>query len=251
MDSTSTSMKGSFSPISDLILGMLGLAGVSFFLAKAFGLPTGFWLITFAFYLGQSVLILRHWRWRADFGWANRATLLRSVLVLALVGWAPFLGDHSSSATSTELWSYAVISLIALLLDGVDGKIARATGSHSAFGARFDMELDALFILGLCVATLALEKAGSWVLALGLMRYLFILAGWPLPWLNNPLPDSFRRKTICVWQVVTLMVAVVPITPALFASVTLGLALVLLAWSFFLDVRWLFQRRQNHETVIS
>ena len=68
MDSTSTSMKGSFSPISDLILGMLGLAGVSFFLAKAFGLPTGFWLITFAFYLGQSVLILRHWRWRADFG---------------------------------------------------------------------------------------------------------------------------------------------------------------------------------------
>ncbi|MCS5564353.1 MAG: hypothetical protein NZ728_08895, partial [Oleiphilaceae bacterium] len=96
-------MKGSFSPISDLILGMLGLAGVSFFLAKAFDLPTGFWLITFAFYLGQSVLILRHWRWRADFGWANRATLLRSVLVLALVGWAPFLGDHSSSATSPAL----------------------------------------------------------------------------------------------------------------------------------------------------
>jgi hypothetical protein len=35
-------MKGSFSPISDLILGMLGLAGVSFILTKAFDLPTGF-----------------------------------------------------------------------------------------------------------------------------------------------------------------------------------------------------------------
>jgi hypothetical protein len=47
------------------------------------------------------------------------------------------------------------------------------------------------------------------------------------------------------------MVAVVPITPALFASLTLGLALALLAWSFYLDVRWLYQRRQNHEAFIS
>ncbi|MGC8119128.1 CDP-alcohol phosphatidyltransferase family protein [Marinobacter sp. VGCF2001] len=247
MDSTGTSIRGKLSLSLDLALGFLGLAAVMLVLTAAFGLPAQFWLISLVLYVGQGLLIVRYWPRQTDFGWANRATLLRSVLVLALVGWAPYLGGQAIPA----LWAYAILSLVALLLDGVDGKVARATGSHSTFGARFDMELDALFILGLCMAVIALDKTGSWVLALGLMRYLFLLAAGLLPWLNAPLPDSFRRKTVCVWQVVTLMVAVVPLTPALFASLTLGLALALLAWSFCVDVRWLHKRRQSHETLIS
>ena len=34
-----------------------------------------------------------------------------------------------------------------LILDGVDGRVARARGEVSAFGARFDMETDALLLL--------------------------------------------------------------------------------------------------------
>jgi hypothetical protein len=45
------------------------------------------------------------------------------------------------------------------------------------------------------------------------------------------------------------MVAVIPIIPPVFASLTLGLALVLLAWSFFVDVRWLYQRRHNQDSA--
>lgn len=162
--------------------------------------------------------------------------------MIVLVALAPF-ADHLTDS----LWLYGWIALLALILDGVDGKVARATGSQSDFGARFDMELDALFILGLSVAVLALGKAGPWVLALGLIRYAFVIATHFLDWLNAPLPESFRRKTVCVWQIVTLLVAVLPPVNALFASITLATALALLVWSFFLDIHWLYQRRHHHD----
>ncbi len=206
--------------------------------------PPGLFLVLAGLlFIIQGGLILAYWPANRSFGWANRTTLVRSALVVPLVAWAPFL----SSSDSAGLWFYAVACLFALILDGADGKVARATNSHSEFGARFDMELDALFILGLCVAVSALGKAGIWVLALGLMRYLFVAASYYLVWLNQPLPESFRRKTVCVWQVVTLMVAVVPPIPITFASITLAVALMLLAWSFYLDVRWLYLRRTQHE----
>ncbi|PPI82299.1 CDP-alcohol phosphatidyltransferase family protein [Marinobacter flavimaris] len=204
--------------------------------------PVLFYFLAAALYLAVCALIIRFWPETRDFGWANRATLLRGSLVIVLVALAPF-ADHLSDS----LWLYGWMALLALVLDGVDGKVARATDSQSEFGARFDMELDALFILGLSVAVLALGKAGPWVLALGLIRYAFVIATHILDWLNAPLPESFRRKTVCVWQIVTLLVAVLPPVNALFASITLATALALLVWSFFLDIHWLYQRRHHHD----
>ena len=203
--------------------------------------PTLFYVLAAALYVGVCALVTRYWPQTRDFGWANRATLLRGCLVIVLVALAPFAGNLSNS-----LWLYGWMALLALILDGVDGKVARATGSQSDFGARFDMELDALFILGLCIAVLALGKAGLWVLALGVVRYAFFAASHFADWLNAPLPDSFRRKTVCVWQIVTLLVAVLPPVNTLFASATLATALALLVWSFYLDIRWLYQRRHHH-----
>lgn len=205
--------------------------------------PGAFLIVAGLLFVVQGGCILARWPATQPFGWANRTTLLRSVLVIPLVAWAPFL----SSSGPAGLWFYAIACLLALILDGADGKVARATNSHSDFGARFDMELDALFILGLCIAVFALDKAGAWVLVLGLMRYLFMASSQYLGWLNQPLPESFRRKTVCVWQVVTLMVAIIPPIPPGFASFTLAIALGLLAWSFYLDVRWLFLRRLHYE----
>lgn len=204
--------------------------------------PYLFYLLATALYLGVCGFVIRAWPAGRDFGWANRATLLRGSLVIVLVALAPFAGHVTDS-----LWLYGWMALLALILDGVDGKVARATGSQSDFGARFDMELDALFILGLSIAVLALGKAGPWVLALGLVRYAFVGASHFLTWLNAPLPESFRRKTVCVWQIVTLLVAVLPPINTLFASTTLATALALLVWSFYLDIRWLYQRRNLHD----
>lgn len=204
--------------------------------------PALFYLLAAVLYLGIGGFVIKAWPATRDFGWANRATLLRGSLVIVLVALAPFTGNLTGS-----LWLYGWMALLALILDGVDGKVARATGSGSDFGARFDMELDALFILGLSIAVLALGKTGFWVLALGLMRYVFVAASHFLNWLNAPLPDSFRRKTVCVWQIVTLLVAVLSPVNTLFASTTLATALALLVWSFFLDIHWLYQRRHQHD----
>ncbi|MBU2955573.1 CDP-alcohol phosphatidyltransferase family protein [Marinobacter sp. F3R08] len=204
--------------------------------------PFAFYLLAAALYLGIGGLVFRAWPEHRDFGPANRTTLLRGTLVIVLTALAPFAGNLTDS-----LWLYAWMCLLALILDGVDGKVARVTRSGSHFGARFDMELDALFILGLSVAVLAIGKAGPWVLGLGLTRYAFVISSCFMNWLNAPLPDSFRRKTVCVWQIVTLMVAILPPINPLFASATLATALALLVWSFFLDIRWLYERRHPHD----
>lgn len=201
-----------------------------------FQMPMGFYGIAALLYLAIALPILCYWPAGLDFGWANRATLVRTAMIVLLVSLAPF-----TAGLGNWLWLYGSVCLLALILDGVDGAIARATHSTTTFGARFDMELDALFILGLCVAVLVLEKAGIWVLALGLMRYAFVAAGQWLDFMNQPLPDSFRRKTVCVWQVVTLMIAILPVASTAFATWTLATALALLCYSFLIDLLWLYK----------
>ena len=74
---------------------------------------------------------------RADlpgFGWAGRVTLLRGLLVALMI---PDL-----LAPGLRPWLPLVLGAMALALDGVDGPVARRTGTASPFGARFDMETD-------------------------------------------------------------------------------------------------------------
>lgn len=216
-----------FSTLTTLLVAAAGIG---------FHPPASFYLFAVVLCLAIAAPIIRFWPARQDFGWANRATLVRAALVILLASLAPFTPELGN-----WIWLYGSLCLLALILDGVDGAVARATRSTTAFGARFDLELDALFILGLCVAVLAQEKAGPWVLALGLMRYAFVAAGHYLHFLERPLPDSFRRKTVCVWQIVTLMIAILPVTSTSFATTTLAIALALLCYSFFTDLRWLYQ----------
>lgn len=231
-----------------LMLVILMLA--DFALIKSASLGSTVYGVAIVLYTFFAVIVLKVWRagpaYR-DFGWANRVTLVRGTVTVTLAALACF-----PNILSAITWPFAITSLCILLLDGVDGAIARGSGFKSDFGARFDMELDALLIVVLCVAIINLDKVGLWVLALGMMRYAFIIAGvlWPL--LQSPLPESFRRKTVCVWQIATLMIAVLPIVNAEFAFWTLALALVLLVYSFAVDTAWLVCHRsgtpsQNNE----
>ena len=65
----------------------------------------------------------------------------------------------------------------------------------SAFGARFDMETDALLIQVLAILAWQYGKAGPWVLVSGLLRYLFVAAGWVWPWMREPLFPSRPPKS--------------------------------------------------------
>lgn len=178
----------------------------------------------------------------ARFGPGDRITLLRAAGVAALAG-LPF----QTALADTGLWVVVAVSGLLLLLDGVDGAVARRTGTSSTFGARFDMELDAFFILVLCLLLWQAGMSGIWVLLIGLLRYLFLGAGLLLPALRAPLPDSLRRKTACVAQILALLLGLAPLTSAGQAGAILLAALALLVYSFAVDTRWLLRNAAGRD----
>ena len=56
---------------------------------------------------------------------------------------------------------------MAAILDLADGWVARRTGTATAVGARFDMEVDALLILVLSALVWRYGVTGPWVLPPG------------------------------------------------------------------------------------
>ncbi len=172
-------------------------------------------------------------------GPANLVTTLR-VLLLSLV--AALIGE---SPTSTVAWGGALLAVVVTALDGVDGWLARRTRFSSEFGARYDMETDALLILVLAVLAWQHDKAGAWIVLAGAMRYLFVASGYVWSWMNGELPQSQRRKTVCVVQIVGLIIVVSPIVTAPGSVVVAAITLLTLTWSFGVDVGWLHQHRQG------
>lgn len=205
----------------------------------ALAAPVSFIAATVLVYAALCALIGLSWKRPArPLGAANRVTLLRGGLISLIAG---TLVVPQALAEHADL--VAVVALVALMLDGLDGWVARRTGSASPFGARFDMELDAFFILVLCLCLMTIGKVGAWVVAIGALRYVFVLAMRVWPWLDQPLPESMRRKLICVWQVASLMVCLSSWVDTGLASVLLGVALLLLIVSFGIDAAWLHRRR--------
>lgn len=205
----------------------------------AFSAPPGLRFTAGGVYIAIATAVL--WAWpaaRHGLGWANRITLLRATLIAIVAGvvvYPDFVQRHAEGV--------AALSLLALSLDGLDGWVARRTGSASVFGARFDMELDAFFTVVLCTALIALDKVGGWVMLIGACRYAFVAAGRYWPWLVRELPVSYFRKTVCVWQIATLMVCLLPLVSSTWASGFALIAALLLMVSFGRDVVWLWRLR--------
>ncbi|KQQ55060.1 MULTISPECIES: CDP-alcohol phosphatidyltransferase family protein [Rhizobium/Agrobacterium group] len=175
------------------------------------------------------------------FGYANIVTAFRATLV-CLTG-ATVLCFESLHNADTVLWILVGVVALALSLDGIDGYLARRYHQESELGARFDMEVDALLILILSVAAAMLDKAGAWVLMIGLMRYAFVAAGWVAPFLSADLPPSLRRKFVCVVQVSVLCLILVPAVTVPLSGYLAAIALAMLAYSFTLDIVYLTRRR--------
>src|SRR5438552_2371668 len=164
-------------------------------------------------------------------GTANRITLVRAAIACLIAARA----IEPAPLGAPERWLLAGIAGAALLLDGADGWAARRQGLASAFGARFDMEVDAFAILVLAITVVKAQAVPCWVLAIGGMRYLYLAAALAFPLLRRPLPPrriaDRRRKTIAVVQSIGLTIALVPATMAGWAAVICAAAFGLLAYS--------------------
>lgn len=168
-------------------------------------------------------------------GACNAVTLLRAALASALL--SPLIGGQATG------WAVAGVAGIGLMLDGLDGHLARRSGLASRFGARFDMEVDAGLALVLSLHILAGTAVGAEILVLGLIRYGFVLTGLAWPWLRADLPDRRRRKAVCVLQIAVLILLQTPLPSRDGAIILARLAAAALIWSFAVDIRWLWARR--------
>jgi hypothetical protein len=64
------------------------------------------------------------------------------------------------------------------------------------------METDAALVMAMSVLIWQYGKAGMWALLGGMLRYLFVLAGWLLPWMARPLTPTLRARIITVCHIV-------------------------------------------------
>lgn len=212
---------------------LLLLAG----LVAAFGLgPLGV-LVAVVYAVGLLGLLsaAMHRAGRSVLGPADVVTLARALLV----GGVTAIVAESLLTGWTARAALVAIASVALVLDAVDGKVARRTGTSSPVGARFDMEVDAFLVLVLSVHVAGI--VGPWALAIGGMRYVFVAAGWVLPWLRGSVPPSYVAKTVAAVQGVVLVVAAAQLLPHPVAVALVAVALALLVWSFGRTVRLLWQ----------
>jgi phosphatidylglycerophosphate synthase len=174
----------------------------------------------------------------ARLGPADWVTLVRATLAFGIAAVIA-----ASWAQPAPVMMLVCLSALALVLDAVDGWVARRTQTAATLGARFDGEVDAFLIMILSVYVA--RSVGVWVLAIGAARYAFLVAGWPLPWMRRSLPSRYWRKVVTATQGIVLTVAIADILPRAITEAAVVVALTLLAESFGRDVWWLWRRRRD------
>jgi phosphatidylglycerophosphate synthase len=176
---------------------------------------------------------------------ADRVTLLRAVLTACCAT----LAAACLFAGSRPGILLILLGTTALLLDAVDGRVARSTGTASAAGSRLDTDTDGALVLVLSCAAAA--TFGPWTLCSGLMYYAFLAGGWFRPSLKAPLPPSTARKVIGAFQPSALLFALTPGVPPALGTTAAVLALVLLVVSFGRDIVELERLRRSPRTARS
>jgi phosphatidylglycerophosphate synthase len=222
------------------LAGLLGQVALLLALALSVGLRPPGWLAGAAYaavlWAGLTRGLNRYGM--TSLGAANAVTLGRATLV---GGVTALVADSVSGRAPVAV--LVALAAVALALDGVDGLVARRTGTTTPLGARFDMEVDSFLLLVLSVYLAG--TVGWWVLGIGLLRYAFGAAGWALPWLRAALPPRFSRKTVAATQGIVLAAASSGVLPRWLTLASVAAALALLVWSFARDTHWLWRTRRD------
>lgn len=129
------------------------------------GKPWPIGVMAFGSFLALLVDARGVWTPAGRFGAANVVTALRLLLVSALS-----IALHQAAGGLL-----ATLVLATLVLDGLDGWLARRAGLASPFGAHFDMEVDALLVLTTSAELFLSGRFGWWILSGGVLRYLYVL----------------------------------------------------------------------------
>ncbi len=225
------------------ILGLLATAALLGVVSATAGLGVAGWIVGLATGSAATALLVTA-RMRSDqpaIHPADWVTLTRAVLIAGVAG---LVADSFGRPVSVT--ALVTLSTVALVLDAVDGKVARRTGTATPLGARLDGEVDAFLILLLSIYVS--QDYGSWVLVIGAARYALLLAGWLIPWLAAPLPPRYWGKVVAAVQGIVLTVAASGLLDRLAGMIAVAAALLLLAESFGRNVIWLYRTGAGQRT---
>src|SRR6266702_1063052 len=209
------------------ILGLLATAALLGVVSATAGLGVAGWIAGLATGSAATALLVTA-RMRSDqpaIHPADWVTLTRAVLIAGVAG---LVADSFGRPVSVTV--LVTLSTVALVLDAVDGQVARRTGTATPVGARIDSEVDAFLILLLSIAVS--QDYGGWVLVIGAARYALLLAGWLIPWLAAPLPPRYWGKVVAAVQGIVLTVAASGLLDRRAGMIAVAAALLLLAESF-------------------
>jgi phosphatidylglycerophosphate synthase len=160
--------------------------------------------------LGLLVVAERgHWTPEGSFGAANAVTAVRVGLLGLLL-----------PAASVHPAVLIALSLLILVLDGLDGRLARRHALSSEFGAFFDKESDALFLLLLCGLAAFQGPLPTWILGAGLLRYGFVVVVFLLPTPQNREARSTWARYVYGCMVGALLLSFLPY-PSLYRPVVI------------------------------
>ena len=218
------------------IVGLLATAALLGVVSATGGLGVAGWIVGLATGSAAAGLLVTA-RMRSDqpvIHPADWVTLTRAVLAAGVAG---LVADSFSGPVSVP--ALVTLSAVALVLDAVDGQVARRTGTATALGARLDGEVDAFLILLLSIYVS--RDYGSWVLLIGAARYALLLAGWLIPWLAAPLPPRYWGKVVAAVTGIVLTVAASGLLGRRAGMIAVAAALLLLAESFGRNIIWLYR----------
>ena len=218
------------------ILGLLATAALLGVVSATAGLGIAGWIVGLATGSAATALLATA-RMRSDQPAIHPADWVTLTRMLLIAGVAGLVAD--SFSRPVPITALVTLSAVALVLDAVDGQVARRTGTATPLGARLDGEVDAFLILLLSI--IVARDYGGWVLVIGAARYALLLAGWLIPWLAAPLPPRYWRKVVAAVQGIVLTVAASGVPSRLAGMIAVAAALLLLAESFGRDVIWLYR----------
>lgn len=160
-------------------------------------------------YAGRGLDTVRPWRY--VFGAANTLTLLRGGLYAVVAGFLVV------PATTDLAWVPAVCYGAGVVLDRLDGMVARTIGEQTALGTRLDMAFDTFGFVVAPLLAVVWGRLPVWYLSISAARYVYVagirwrrLRGRPV--LERP--DSDLGKSLAGVQMVFITVALMPTVPA-------------------------------------
>ena len=164
---------------------------------------------------------------------ADVVTLGRGVVVLAA---AVLVVAALVTGADTRTWWVVALGVLGWASDALDGYVARRTGTVTSRGALLDSGVDGALVL---VMALAVARVAPWALVGGLLYPAFLLVQvWRPAW-RATLPHRTWRKVAGGAMTGTLVVGAAPFWPDLAVQLAVSVAVVLVTWSFAVDVRWL------------